>query len=297
MTLRRYLASVYDWTGIASKINRSKGWYIGSLAIVAAVVLFLIGFYHLSMKSISFTDLTTTALGLDHMFPTIKYFTLVVILLPLFILITNALRMYAWVTSGRQSTGGLLSKVVTFLVNFLTYKRMAECSTGKSRWISHLFIGIGCLMMLVIKVFALGWFQTNQVYPFFHPQRWLGYLATLFLLYGAGDILIGRIRKGKEIYKSSALSDWTFPIFLFATALSGIVLHILRLSGLEIATCYTYTIHVVIAVPMLVIEMPFGKWTHMIYRPLAMAISLQPQEARTLQPQWASKEVSQHATA
>jgi len=297
MTLRRYLSSVYDWTGIASKINRSKGWYIGSLAFVAVVVLFLIVFYHLSIKKMSFTDLTTTALGLDHMFPTMTYFTLVVILLPFFILVTNAFRMYGLTASGRQSNGGPLSQATTFLVNFFTYKKMAECPTGKSRWFSHLLIGIGCLMMLVIKVFALGWFQTNQIYPFFHPQRWLGYLATIFLLYGAGDILIGRIKKQKEVYKSSEVSDWTFPLLLFGTALSGIILHILRLSGLEIATCYTYAIHVLIAVPMLVIEMPFGKWTHMIYRPLAMAISLQPQKARTLQPQWASKEVSQHATA
>ena len=28
MTLRRYLTSVYDWTGIASLINRSKAWHI-----------------------------------------------------------------------------------------------------------------------------------------------------------------------------------------------------------------------------------------------------------------------------
>jgi len=297
MTLRRYLTSVYDWTGIAAAINKSRAWYIGSLAIVAAIVLLLIVLYHLYMKNMSFTDLTSTALGLQHMFPTMTYFTLVVILLPFFILVTNAFRMYGLTASGRQSNGGFLSQATTFLVNFFTYKRMAECPTGKSRWVSHLFIGIGCLIMLAIKVFGLSWFQTDQVYPFYNPQRWLGYLATILLLYGSGDILIARIKKEKEVYKSSELSDWTFPLFLFATALSGIILHILRLSGLEIATCYTYAIHVIIAVPMLVIEMPFGKWTHMIYRPLAMAISLQPQKARTLQPQWASKEVSQHATA
>jgi hypothetical protein len=50
-----------------------------------------------------------------------------------------------------------------------------------------------------------------------------------------------------------------------------------------------------IAVPLLVIELPFGKWTHMIYRPLA--ISLQSKQERTLQPEWSQKEVSQHATA
>jgi len=297
MTLRRYLSSVYDWTGIASKINQSRGWYIGSLAVVGVVVLLLIVLYHLFVKNMSFTDLTTTALGLDHMFPTIKYFTLVVILLPLVILTTNALRMYGLTNSGRESTGGPLSRAITFLVHFFTYKRMAECPTGKSRWVSHLFIGIGCLMMLVIKVFALGWFQTNQVHPFFHPQRWLGYLATIFLLYGAGDILIGRIKKENEVYKSSEVSDWTFPLLLFGTALSGILLHLFRIFGFELATCYFYAIHLLIAVPMLVIEMPFGKWTHMIYRPLAMAISFQSQKVRAPQPQWSSKEVSQHATA
>jgi quinone-modifying oxidoreductase, subunit QmoC len=297
MTLRRYLTSVYDWTGIASKINQSKIWYIGSLAIVGAVVLFLILFYHLSIKEMSIADLTTTALGLDHMFPTITYFTLAVILIPFFILVSNALRMYGLITSGRQSAGGPLSKAITFLLHFFTYKRMAECPTGKSRWISHLLIGIGCLMMLVIKIFALGWFQTSQVYPFYHPQRWLGYLATIFLLYGAGDILIGRIKKENEVYKSSEVSDWTFPILLFGTALSGIILHLFRVLGFELATCYSYAIHILIAVPMLVIEMPFGKWTHMIYRPLAMAISFQSKEERIMQPQSYPKEVSRHATA
>jgi heterodisulfide reductase subunit C/quinone-modifying oxidoreductase subunit QmoC len=48
------------------------------------------------------------------------------------------------------------------------------------------------------------------------------------------------------------------------------VVHILRVSGLEMATHYSYAIHLMISVPMLVIEMPFGKWTHMIYRPLAL---------------------------
>ena len=41
MTLRRYLASVYDWTGIASLINQSKVWHIGSLSFVAVFVLLL----------------------------------------------------------------------------------------------------------------------------------------------------------------------------------------------------------------------------------------------------------------
>jgi hypothetical protein len=39
---------------------------------------------------------------------------------------------------------------------------------------------------------------------------------------------------------------------------------------LELAAHFTYALHVIIATPMLVVEMPFGKAAHMIYRPLAL---------------------------
>lgn len=300
MTLRRYLASVYDWTGIASVINRSKGWHIATLSLAVAFVLLLIVLYHTSVVKMSFSDFTSTSMGLKHMFPTITYFTLAVILIPLFILVSNALRMYGFTASGSQngrtSASPNLSQVKTFLVHFFTYKKMAECPTGKSRWLEHLFIGIGCLIMLAVKVFGLGWFQTDQIHPLFHPQRWLGYLATAFILYGTGSILLGRIKKEKEVYKSSEFADWIFLALLFATALSGIILHTLRLLGLEVGTCYTYAIHIMIATPMLVIEMPFGKWTHMIYRPLAVSLKSLSLKERTLEQQWSPKEAPEHAT-
>ncbi len=36
------------------------------------------------------------------------------------------------------------------------------------------------------------------------------------------------------------------------------------------ATHYLYALHLAIVVPMLVIEIPFGKLAHIIYRPLAI---------------------------
>jgi nitrate reductase gamma subunit len=299
MTLRRYLASVYDWTGIASLINRSKGWHIATLSLSAAIVIFLILLYHLSVVKMTFSDLTSTSMGLKHMFPIMTYFTLVVMLIPLFILVSNTFRMYGFTVPASQNDRmpiSFPSQVKTFLIHFFTYKKMAECPTGRGRWLEHLSIGIGCLIMLVVKIFGLSWFQTDQIYPFYNPQRWLGYLATVLLLYGTGSILLGRIRKEKEVYKSSEFADWIFLVLLFATALSGIILHILRLSGFEVGTCYAYAIHVVIATPMLVIEMPFGKWTHMIYRPLAVALKSLSLKERTLEQQWSPKEVPEHAT-
>jgi ferredoxin len=296
VTLRRYLASVYDWTGIASLINRSKAWHIGALSFVGFLVLLPTVLYHLYVVKMPLSDFSSTSMGLEHTFPTVTSFTLVVILFPLLILLSNAFRMY-WITVHRkESIRSPLSQWIveakTFMLHFFTYKKMAECPTEKGRWPKHLLLGIGCLGMLAVLVFALRWFQTDKIYPLSHPQRWLGYLFTAFLLFGSGDILLGRIKKEKEVYKSSEFEDWIFPVLLFATALSGIVVHILRYSGLELATHYSYAIHMMIAVPMLVVEMPFGKWTHMIYRPLAMYF--QSLKERTLQQELSSEGVPEY---
>ena len=35
-------------------------------------------------------------------------------------------------------------------------------------------------------------------------------------------------------------------------------------------TYYTYVIHLAILVPMILIEVPFSKWSHLAYRPFAI---------------------------
>jgi ferredoxin len=295
MTLRRYLTSVYDWTGIASLINRSKAWHIGSLLFMAFVVFLLIVFYHLWAAEMSLDDFKNP-MPLEHMFPLITYFTWAVVLFPFLILLTNAFRMYLLTVRRKEgypsSLFRWLLEAKTFFLHFFTYKKMTECPTEKVRWLPHLLLGLGCMVMLFLKVFALQWFQTDTLYPLYHPQRWIGYVATVLLIYGTMDILVGRISKKREIYKSSDFGDWNFPVLLLATAVSGMVVHICRASGLELATHYAYAIHLIIAVPMLVVEMPFGKWTHMIYRPLALYF--QSLKEKNLQYQPSSEEIPEY---
>jgi Na+-translocating ferredoxin:NAD+ oxidoreductase RnfA subunit len=75
------------------------------------------------------------------------------------------------------------------------------------------------------------------------------------------------------MHRFSHLSDWLFPILLFLTALTGILVNIFRLSNLPMATYVTYVVHMAIAVPMLVVEVPFGKWSHLLYRPLGIFVA------------------------
>ena len=98
----------------------------------------------------------------------------------------------------------------------------------------------------------------------------MGYYATVVLLFGSGRAIVERIRKSGQMHRHSHTSDWMFPILLFTVSLTGILVHIFRYQGLPQATYYTYVIHLAFLVPMLILEVPFGKWSHLAYRPLAI---------------------------
>jgi hypothetical protein len=83
-------------------------------------------------------------------------------------------------------------------------------------------------------------------------------------------ILIERARKRQPIYRQSGLRDLMLPVLLLLTAVSGMVVHVLRYVGLGLGAHYAYAAHLMIAVPMLLVEVPFGGSSHMIYRPLAL---------------------------
>jgi nitrate reductase gamma subunit len=157
-------------------------------------------------------------------------------------------------------------------LQMVTHKQILKCpaTIQKRRWMMHWLLAFGCCLMFVIKFFFLRWFQTDKIYPVYNPQRWLGYMAFAFLALGSLNILIDRARKRRPIYKQSGLSDLMLPVLLLLTALSGMAVHVLRYVGLGLGAHYCYAVHLMIAVPMLLVEIPFGGSSHMMYRPLAL---------------------------
>lgn len=273
ITLRRFLSAKYEWTGIGSRLLQSQAWYLGSLISVAVFTLLLIVGYHLWYLAMPAHDFATMPLGLEHMFPLMTYYTLAVILLPLLLLLSRILHIWR-LTMGADGQPRIPWSTYAVEAWVYAYESAAQPLMHKckehSRWLGHALLAVGTVMMLTIKVFALRWFQTDNIYPIYHPQRLLGYLATAFILYGIGDILNCRLRGQKEICKETHFQDLVFPFLLMMTAVSGITAHIFRYFGFGMTCHFIYALHVVIATPMLVIEMSFGKWSHMVYRPLAL---------------------------
>ncbi|UCH63599.1 MAG: 4Fe-4S dicluster domain-containing protein [Fidelibacterota bacterium] len=292
MTFRRYLTAQYDWTGLSSKLYQSKVWEIGALLVVGAFITLLIWLFH--------GPLITDHVELNTFAPPeiVHLCDLILAGMLAFFLFSNAFRMY-WFTMHPDSDAGVLdvmrgfkqdgfgyityqgekvriplssflAEARTLIVHAFTQKQFMSCKDNMGRWIKHWLLASGYVLMLFMVVVFLLWFQTDNIYPLYHPQRWLGYYATAVLIFGTVEILIGRIRKSEQIHKFSDFSDWLFPILLLLTVLSGILVHIFRYEGLPLATYYTYAIHLIIAGPMLVVEVPFGKWAHLLYRPLAL---------------------------
>jgi heterodisulfide reductase subunit C len=270
MALRRWLTAQYDWTGLAQKFYTSRVWELGSVLLVAVLVILGFVFFHGPVVTDQVELNTFAPVHIIHLLDWAMALGL------LFFLGTNSLRMYNFVmrhdSTVNPSFSVYLQELWSLPYHFFTQKRWASCDEpgAKTDWVSHMLLVSGYVLMLIIIVFFLQWFQTDNIYPIWHPQRWLGYYATVVLLFGSGRAIWARVKKTNQMHRFSHESDWMFPVLLFTVTLSGILVHLFRYQGLAMATYYTYVVHMALLVPMLLLEVPFGKWSHLAYRPLAI---------------------------
>lgn len=276
MTLRRYLVAQYDFTGIASKVLGSGIGEVMALVLVGLLVFGLALWYHLVYVELEFGDLVTTAMGMEHMFPLIEYFTYAVFAIPALIIGINIARMHRF-TMGKHLHFPIplryyFTEAKTFLLHMFSHKNMRECNDPmhRKRWIKHWLLAFAVSAKCIIVLFFLSWFQTDGIYPIYNPQRWVGYLIALALLIVPAEILISRWQHRASVHKFSEPSDRILPVMLMLTALSGLVVHGGRYLGFELTGHIAYAVHLAIAVPLIMIELPFGKWSHAFYRPLAL---------------------------
>jgi ferredoxin len=279
MALRRWLTAQYDWTGLARLFYTSKFWEVASIALVGGLVVLLAALLHGPIVTDRVELNTFAPVEFVHMCDWIMAGFL------LFFMGTNILRMYLQICFGPGSPKipiwVYLQQAWRLPYQFVTQERFSQCD-DRTPWLRHLIIVAGYATMLVLIMFFLNWFQTDEIYPITHPQRWIGYLATLALIYGAGAAIWGRIRKSIQMQRFSHLSDWIFPILLLLGAVTGILVHAFRYLGWPLPTYYIYVTHLALMAPMLILEVPFGKWSHLAYRPLAIYFQRVRQQAEQL---------------
>jgi nitrate reductase gamma subunit len=275
MVARRYLTSLYDWTGFSRKFYTSGKFKVMAVALVALLVGLGLLLFNTGNPNWQHADLNSV--WPSHQ---VELADLPLAAVLLFLLLGNVSRCLKAVMGDiafkiplRVYAGQLRE----FMVHAFTQKRFGQCR-DQMQWVAHLITmtGYATVFLLVVVLlngltveglkFQRGWPE----YPIFHPIRLLGYYATFAIMYGTTYALVGRLKKSKPVYRNSHPTDWMFLILLQLTAMTGIFVHFARLLDWPAATYAIYVVHLMVAVPMLVLEVPFAKWAHLAYRPLVL---------------------------
>jgi ferredoxin len=270
MSLRRWLTAKYDWTGISRLFYRSWRWEFGAIVLVA--ILTAIGFTLFGMSQGSLSDYD----GSNAFLPSssIHIFDWVLAGVLLAFLLSNAARMW-WFTMGRDkelptSMGSYIASIWMLPAHFFTQIRYSKCES-KGPWVTHLALMLSYVTMLVLIMFFLREMAAGPAIDW--SVHAFGYAATAGLVIATILFLRNRAKKSAAQYRHSHESDWIFLALILVVALSGILQNILHRSGLDAAANVTYIVHLSLVVPMLALEVPFSKWSHLAYRPLAMYLA------------------------
>jgi nitrate reductase gamma subunit len=143
------------------------------------------------------------------------------------------------------------------------------------RWFIHFatmwgFLGLLGATMLDYGLELLGLKATGTPVPIWYPVRLLGTLAGAALIYGTTVMIVRRQRKSDRSSLHSTTSDWTFLGMLWVAGVTGFALEV----GLYLPSAPSwgypmFLVHVGVAMA-LVLLVPFGKFAHVLYRPVAL---------------------------
>ncbi len=274
MALRRYLTTQYDFTGLSRLIYLSKPFkYLATFFLMLLTLLFVYLFHGpivtTEVKLATFAPVHITEIG-----------DLIILIVLSSILLTNIYRMYRFIIFENGKIKGKIPLKVyvkeffnILPLNFFTQIKFRFCEK-KNYWITHLIIVYGYGSAFILVVLLLKYFQTDRFYPFLHPIRIIGYFSAVALLYGIAYMGLGRLKKkGSQAWRYSHGTDWMFIILLFLTTLTGLLVDVFKYLHMPLTTYWTFAIHLAVVTPLLVLEVPFAKWSHLAYRPFALYFS------------------------
>lgn len=277
MSLRRFLITAYDWTGISKILYTSKiAEYVAILVVALGVLIEWAALFGLSPARGATIATVISPEKIDYFFDwPISAFLAIMLTSFIFNMFKKTVLDDK---SVKVPVGAYIAELWSLGFNFITQYKYAKCddsgesvsqklSGGKYNfWLTHLFLMLSYVSLFIAIVFFLDWFQNDHALKLFHTVMF-DYIASVGLIFGTLYFMVKRKSKSGERSKFSHHTDWMFVVLLFLTAVSGVLLA--HVHSVE-AYFYIYLIHLMILFPMLVIEVPFSKWSHLAYRPMAI---------------------------
>jgi len=183
------------------------------------------------------------------------------------ILLPNIIRMWWYTTYSKTKKINIplyLKSLGELFVHMFTQKRSLGCDDNQTRWFQHLILVFGYLSLLFTTVF-LNWFSTSNLGIII-----LGYVESFVVFYITIIFMVGRVQKKDDASKHSQPSDWFFVIWLFLMGFTAFMVRgFIDLQILD-KNIWLYLVHLTVLAQWALVIVPFGKWTHFLYRSFAM---------------------------
>ena len=253
MSLRRYLTAKYDWTGLSGKMYKS---------LPISIAAFILTFIGVMAFVFSVGSDLEKMLHVGHLFEVIAIGTVgLVILLP------NVIRMWYFTILKPKTKVPFkkyLKSIGELVIHMFTQKKSLGCDDNQLRWFEHFILVLGYLSLLFTTVF-LNWFSTEYL-----AVNIFGYVVSAIVFIVTIDFVNSRIKKKKAMNQHSQPSDWFFVIWLFLMGFTAFFVRLFIDLDLLEMNKWLYIVHLTVLVQWALIIVPFGKWTHFLYRSFAM---------------------------
>lgn len=253
MALRRWLTAKYDWTGLSGLLYKYLPLTIMAFIATALAVIGLAASYDFDLETI---------MHFGHQF---EFFAILAVFMV--ILVPNLIRMWYFLIlkpKRKISFKAYLNSFGELFVHMFTQKRTLGCDDSKTRWVEHLILVFGYLTLLFTTV-ILDWFHAESILIIT-----LGYIVSAVVFVVTFLFVRGRAAKNNETNKFSQPSDWLFVIWLFLLGFTAFWVRLFVDLNLIETNIWLYLFHMIILVQWAVLIVPFGKWTHFLYRSFAM---------------------------
>lgn len=166
------------------------------------------------------------------------------------------------------------------LKDVLLQKRTQSCASEKnaakwwtSRWFVHAAVFWGFLGLLLATILRFVAVPIHAaLVPPWEPVRLLGIVSGIALLYGTAMMMVRRLRKADRYTSRSTFMDWTFIVLLFLAGLGGFLTDIAQYASLPFWSYSFMLFHLVVVFDLLIL-IPFTKFAHVVYRPMALWLS------------------------
>ena len=256
MSLRRWLTSAYDWTGLSGLLYKSLLLSIMAFILTALTVIAFSVYENFNLDKI---------MHVGHYFEMIAIGTVFII-----ILLPNIIRMW-WFVIGKPkikvSLTSYFKATGELFVHMFTQKKALGCDDNQFRWFEHFILVFGYLALLFTTVF-LDWFSSTSLFVII-----LGYAESIVILMVTIDFVSSRMKKSKEVNKHSQPSDWFFVIWLLLMGFTAFLVRLFIDINILGQNSWIYMFHLIVLAQWALIIVPFGKWTHFLYRSFAMYLA------------------------